>query len=214
MLLIFPYLLMISSSSFFSCSSSGGSSGWGNIFGSWSLTIDGLDGWDSEGLLLGLLLGDGSLYFWVVLVGEHSRDWRGGLAVWVHLSSGLSWLLSVDGSDRWDLEGLLLSLLSGDGSLEIWLISIGRVEHSLDMGLAIWILLLLNESNSNWLSMVMVMFVLLLNTLDLNGTSLEVHEVNFVHGELVVDSRNRANEGKESQILKHFINYYKLAIII
>ena len=144
-----------------------------------------------------MLSSNGSLDLWIVFVREYTGDWGRSLSKWVNLlanlSSSLSVFLGVDGSDRWNLEGFLLSFLPGDGGLELWLVGVGRVEHSIDVGLAIWVLTLLDESTM-WL---MVM-VVLLEALDLNSTGLEVSEVNLFHGEIIVDCLDGANESSNS----------------
>ena len=143
-----------------------------------------------------LLLGNGSLHIWVVLVGENSGYWGSNLSEWVSLiESLLSISLSVNSSDRWDLEGLFLSLLSGNSSLEVWLISVGRVEHSLDVSFAVWVLLLSS------LGKVVVMVVLFDRT-DLDSIGLEAVQVDIVKFEL--SSRDGSDKGCDSNILEHF----------
>ena len=176
-----------------------GSGSWGLVLGSWTLSVDSSNRWDGEGLLLALLLGNGSLDLWVVLVGENSRDWGGNLSEWVSLiKSLLGILLSVNGSDGWYLEGLLLSLLSGNSSLEIWLIGVSRVEHSFDVGLSIWVFLLFLLSLGE-----AVVVMVLLHGRNLNSVGLETVEVDFVELELVINGRYGANKGSNGDILEH-----------
>ena len=145
---------------------------------------------------MGLLSSDGGLDIWVISVGEDSGNWGGNLTEWVSLVKSLSSiLLSVDGSDGWHLEGLLLGLLSRDGFLEFWLIGVGRVEHSIDVRSTVWILL--SEA-------VVMVVMLLLDSTDLNEAGLEISKVHWVHGDLVVDSRDGGNKSSNSQVLEHF----------
>lgn len=177
-----------------------GSGSWGLVLSSWTLSVDCSNRWDGKCLLLALLLCNSSLNLWVVLVGEDSRDWGSNLSEWVSLvESLLAILLGVNGSDGWHLEGFLLSLLSSNGSLEIWLIGIGRVEHSLDVGLSIWVLLLLLLSLGEAVVVVMV----LLHGRNLNSVGLKTVEVDFVELELVINGRYGANKGSNGDILEH-----------